>query len=92
MVSLHSNGNLTKINGNPTGRTTVSTNLIYWEFTKPKTPIKEHSLVLCPQHICSKRLPCLTSFGDDTSNYLEIFSTGMGDPGWHLLKGEGDAG
>ena len=34
---------LTKIDGNAIGRPTVSTTLDPWEFTKPKTPTKDHT-------------------------------------------------
>ena len=64
--------------GNPIGRTTVSTNLDPWELPDTEPPTKEHiwiglshSVQTYVQHICSRGLPCLASVGENVPNPFE---------------------
>jgi hypothetical protein len=57
---------------NPRGRTTMLTNLDPSELLETKTPTKVYTwLVHGPQHICSRKLPCLTILGEDMPNPAE---------------------
>jgi hypothetical protein len=50
-------------------RSRISTNLNPWEITETKATTKE--LVLGPQNICSRGLPCLYSMGEDAHSPVE---------------------
>jgi hypothetical protein len=67
--------------GNPIGRTTVSTNLDPWKLPKTKkktknnkkktTTTKEHTWVGSPWHMGSRGVPCLASVGEDVLNPVD---------------------